>query len=363
MNFLETKRLSSKRLVHPKMPYLQERIKSNATAAINYYRGISEYTSNDHVIVRLCRKLLARFDIAELDKKDPYLLLLELNDFAESNSTLLGIGSNYKRGALQEVFYDRDYLFFKELHELPTFESWTDLSPMNVTSHPRTDISYKFPEPIDCELERGTATIEIDLYKLIMMMLGYYKKNADEQGKINYKLFLTRYVFPNMIPSHLDVAFFNRVRASLIGAPKAKQIKITGLTLPDIYSYIDSVAEDVTETIMEGRYTIIDILSNVPLIYNEYLYDKYMYRGEAPTSTGRMYVLLSRYMVLSFLLDAQENKKVASRLELNDMAKFMRTVVSFNSLSQLNILDPEEEVINAEVIVPLINHGFKLKLL
>lgn len=363
MNFLETKRLSSKRLVHPKMPYLQERIKDNAAAAINYYRGISKYTSNDHVIVRLCRKLLTRFDISELDKKDPYLLVLELNDFAESNSTLLGIGTNYKRGALQQTFYDRDYLYFKELTE-PTFtENWKALTPITVMSHPRTDISYKYPEPVDCEIERGMAAIEINLFDLVTMLSGYYEENKSEEGSINYKLFFSRYLFPNMIPSHLDVAFFNRTRASLIGAPKANQIKITGLTLPDIYSYIDSVVEDVSETMLKGRYTVIDVLSNVPLVYHTTLYDKYLYRGETPTTTGRLYTLLSRYMLMSFLLDFQEKTEKVSRLELTDMAKFMRSIVSFNSLSQLNILEPEEEEINAEVIVPLVNQGFKLKLL
>ena len=118
MNFLTTELLSSKRLVHPKMSYVQERIRTNAHGAIDYYRNISRYISNDHLIVRLCRILLTQFPINKQMVTDPYLLKQQLNEFAERNSTLLGIGTNYKRGSLQEVFYDRDYLYFKEIENI-----------------------------------------------------------------------------------------------------------------------------------------------------------------------------------------------------------------------------------------------------
>lgn len=361
MNFLETQRLSTRQLVHPKMAYTSQRIQTNVSKAKEYFQGISRYVSNDHVIMRLCRMLLTRFDISTLDRHDPYVLVMELNDFAESNSTLLGIGTDYKRGALQEVFYDRDYLFFKELESPIDVTDWTALEPIKVMTHPRTDVSYSYPLPIDCELERGIASMEIDLSALLMMLKGYYTQYDTE--KLDYALFLSRYVFPSMIPSHVDVSFFNRIRASVVSAPKAPQIKINGLTLPDIYSFIDTVTEDLAARFVKERFNINDLLKNIPLIYHDTAFDKYKYNGEAPTSTGRVYVLLSRYRLLSTLLDLIEEKPDSSKLELNDLAKFMRTVISFNSLKQLNILNSEEEILNAELIVPLINHGFKLKLL
>ena len=238
-----------------------------------------------------------------------------------------------------------------------------DYPAITVTSHSRTDISFKVPEPIDSQIEDGLATIEIDLFKLLLMLRGFYNQHVtDDSKRIDYTLFYTRYLLPNMIPSHLDVAWFNRVRAVLIGQPRAKEIKLTGLTLPTSYTYLDNVAEDIIDEFQRGSYSVADVLKSFPAIFKTSVYGMYKYNNEQPTSTGRAYVLLSRYRLLSFLLDITETNPSRSKLQLTEMGQFIRTCTSYRVLGSINILESEESELNAEVTVPLINLGYKLKL-
>lgn len=364
MNFLTQKNLSSKKILHPKMPYIRERVQDNIERTIEYYQSIFVYPVNNHLIVKLCRILLTQFSIDSLDEIDPYLLRNQLNDFAERNSTMLGIGTDYKNGQLQKVFYDRDYLFFEEIKHEPINEDWTKLDPFVVTSHPRTDISFKVPEPKDADVEDGLSTIKINLYKLLMMFKGYRElelSDEDPSSKYNYKYLLTKYAFPNMLYSHLEVAWFNRMWASFIEYPKAKEIKLVGLTLPTAYTYLDTVSEQTISYFVKGNYNLNDILNNTPALFKESLFDLYEMKDSKTTNTARAYYLLSRYRMLAYLIDLVEGNPPASKVWLMNLVKYLRSCVSYDVFSNINILLTEEDEINVEVIVPLINLGYGLK--
>jgi len=198
----------------PLYTYVKEQLGLELQKVVDYYHSRPTNVASQHILVRLLLNLNVSMD------RDNYDYVATVSDVGIASAGQLGITTAISQGRVHSPgwFYGKKTDEIIVLHDTGfdidmAYAQWRTLRSVTVLRHPFSDMSlqrctanYQTTEP------RGISVIAINLP---MLALQYKAWSANEALKptdrATLQQFISMYVITNMLYSHTDVAFFNRL--------------------------------------------------------------------------------------------------------------------------------------------------------
>lgn len=326
-----------KRITVPKVAYMKDRITSSIEKAIHFYNFNPRAVSSNHLLV----KLIQSINVPIALPVEQYTW--EVSEIAPAVAKVFGIGSyvypaNVNR---RPTFYGPGC---QELIQLRTglFEigqDWRDVVPMQVKVHPRNDLSVALLLGSSTDESEGLAIIDLDLEALMYMYRGWQLSTALEiEESLNLSQFVATYVLPTMLKSHIDVAWFNRAMSPIMGRELMDTIPVSGLALPNLVMYGDSVTSELLNSFSKSNYRLIEMLSTFPLLNVDTLYDHTRIAFAPPTKSINAYeLLLQKHYIVPLLKLEKISPGIANVSVINEMRRLLRRALTEKWLSSSGV--------------------------
>lgn len=207
-------------------------------------------------------------------------------------------------------------------------KNWTEVEAVKVLRHPYTTTQMPVPFADHAGLESGLTVIAVDLPKLAMMYRGYYLSRTEETGIDPASVFLPRYVWPNLMPSYLEHAWFNRVmRQMLLKSQKdlshhpAYRLPFP---LPKYSHHLGSALDELEASYAAlGSVEIKHVLANIPCMTSEQDAFTYLKLPDVVPTTQIAWAMdIARLHFVRYALDIQPHSEVKPYMtELTDVAR------------------------------------------
>jgi hypothetical protein len=329
------------------MNYIQDRLTNNLTKVVNFYRLKMRPVASNHPLVRFLESLNVPLSIPKERWVD------HANQQATSIGRLVGFGSAispvrllpgvfYGKGVQELVYVDTSKNYFSLLKELQqnNITTWRDIQSVNVLSHPNSDLSFHLVNNKAIPSSLGYATIVIDVAALIVQF-QYWRKTQLTKTAGNAQSiaqFVGMYVIPNMLYSHIDVAWLNRLNYHLLGIAATPHRRLAAIALPSTMQYVDSTLDQIADAIQRKQFNFEHLWHTLPLPSKKdsYFKDRFRIGNWAPTrfTLGFKLATTLPWLELMFAIDAvystNLNRKyyveLALVLDQVDSAKVLDTI-------------------------------------
>jgi hypothetical protein len=192
--------------------YIKRIYQSKLVEVREYYSTRTNYLKNDHILVRLLTTGLGslhtdyRTFVSTAIERSGYLIR-----FFEFTGAVgygrLRHGSFYGDGSHEIIIGDdEDFDVDRAVRD------WKLLTPIRVLTHPVSDFNLVLPNGKNNHGIDGLTVIYINIPMLMLQYRMFIEEQRNrEDGIISPKLFGYQYVLPNMMASHLDHVFVNRI--------------------------------------------------------------------------------------------------------------------------------------------------------
>lgn len=220
---------------------INSRLTNNLTTIVSFYRERNKPIKSTSRLLKLANIIT------------PYSILTDyssIGDGIESAyaATLHTIGIGTKYYPIQLLTTNGLYAegnveaWYAESAPFDTTQAWQDYAPIEVMAHPRTDLGYSLTEDT---LEKGLVVIRINLAGLHWQIRQFRRHNATlpKEQRVSLAVFFGNYVIPNMIKSHITVAYLNRVLYRLTGRIPAETNNRFKIAIPSTLFQIDDAIE------------------------------------------------------------------------------------------------------------------------
>ena len=341
--FFNNSNIVARALPYPKIwNYAKLGLQRNLQKVQSYYKDANFSVKSNHPLVRLLNTLGVNME-HDLER---YYDIVNAKTFRYSLQ--LKFTSPVYSGALQDgIFYGprvKEIIILDDSFKNPyTIQAdWKNYQSVKVLDHPRSDLDLLPLNGKDTGTEDGTATIVINVSALAVQ----FREFILEQ-KINYDqgaspetvaMFVHRYVLPNMLPTHLDCAIFNRLVNRLIGKPQGSATKDHPFYLLDYSKYIDQVWAVLCAKISNTSYDFWTILRSVPLVTSPNAQQFMKLPDLAPTRQIKWAEFITRLKCIEFLIHGStDDGRKASRKDLNYLTN---AIIKYNSDGSLRHLLP-----------------------
>src|ERR1035437_2887435 len=292
---------------YPEWDYIRNGLMANLTIIQEYYHGRVFSVKSNHFLARLINTINV-----------PHSLELEryyenVDDKFDKLSMQMKMTSPIYRGQLfKGIFYgtDNDEILINDGTSYdPSWihKNWKYVSPVKVLMHPRSDLALLLPNGKDTGSESGMAVLSINIPMLAVMFRAFcidQDYNGDDEmttSPLTVANFIAKYVLPNMLYTHIDLAIFNRInnyhRGAPLGETKYKHPFITIDYTSKVDKMIPRILHDINQKSVDYKMT----MKNIPVIVKDNLEKTMMLPDLAPTRQVLWAELVSRIDTIDFL--------------------------------------------------------------
>lgn len=265
-------------LRYTKWDYIRAGLLRNLDITQKFYHSRIYSVKSNHFLARLINTINISHNL-ELER---FYDIVDQKSGIISNA--MRITSSFQKGALfNGIFYGAGCpeILITDLESFNPFEvhkNWKTVSAVKVIKHPRSDLSLMLPNGKNTGSETGLAVISIN----IPMLAVQYRAFVQDQIKMNSSQnigfqtvghFIHRFVLPNMLPSHLDLAIFNRVNNLLNAAPMGESTRAHSFVLVDYSTLVTEVQEELIKNIKGKNLEYKAIMATIPAIVNNNMID------------------------------------------------------------------------------------------
>lgn len=329
----------------PNWPYLREGLKRNMNTVLRYYRRNPTAVKAQHFLVRLLQS------IAVPQSLSPERYYANVDARALNISMALKMTSSIFRGEVHKgVFYGPDssevlIATDESFDPVAATKNWQNLSPVTVLRHPRSDLSLDLPDGQDTGSESGLAVITINVSLLAIQYRAFRQDQirvteGTDDAQLTAMQFIRMYVLPNMLPSHLDIALFNRIANMQQGFPLGESYGRHPFLLIDYAERVEITQENVLTSLKLKSQDFVGTLKTIPAVYKDDMFGVFTPPDIAPTRQVVWALVLAQLPVAMFLYRASEKFTHAKdRVELNLM---QRAIMAYRSDSMLKQALPYE---------------------
>ena len=324
--FQESPQINKGSVILPEFIYVRGFYLRQLAVLKAYYHEQVRNVPNEHILIKLLFGLNVSF------RRDYQNYVDIAGDLAVGLSSQLRMTSSLNHGfafekgpfygsGVTEILIATDSEFDVE----DAVVNWRDLEPITVLRHPFTDLSLGRPDgQYEASDETGIAVIAINVAMLALQYRRWVEeeKYASEDTKQTMHQFVSRYPLTNMVASHLDVAVFNRLAATLNEEPTQPFKRVHPFYIPDYTDKVDRVLEKLLD-IQRSRRTAFDhMLAAIPLITADTMLDAMRLPQVVPTRQIKWALIVARIPLIKFLVklnnDTQNptNKMYLSKLRL-----------------------------------------------
>jgi len=327
-------------------PYVRDGLRRNLEVILRYHRRNPQAVQGSHFLVRL----LYAITVPHALNLERYFENVDAGTF--NTASALKLTSPVSRGVLHKgIFYGEgckeillahnDYFDIYEADK-----DWRNLQPVKVLKHPRSDLMMNLPDGKNTGSETGMAVIAINIPMLAIMyraFCNYEAATANESAQLSVYHFLRMYVLPNMLPSHLDVALFNRIDNMQKGAPLGESKLKHSFALVDYTKRVTEVHTEVLTYIHKKRQDFLGVLKTIPAAIKPTMAEV-MEMPDVPATRQVVWALLvARLQTTAFLFRAgRERVNTLNQLEINAVR---RAITSYRADNLLSSVLPIEDYI------------------
>lgn len=312
-----------------KMTYLRQRVDENYQKYVTERAALPGRVDSSHLLFKILNSITVRFDGDMIKYMD------RVAAAATQLVPTLKLTSSYSKGTLftESLFYDGcpEIIIAAQNPHFKMMDLWTnwrDLEPVWVVNHPISDLTIFEPAVMNsAKIESSDlAVICIDI-PLLFAKYRMFKSTFPEK---NMEVFVTGYVLPQMMKSHLNVALFNKCMAYLdIRNPCG--VKSNLPFAQNIANLVgDEVAEEVLQKLVGKAMTGNQILSTIPSFYGDNYLNTVRIGGMSPTAQ------------VLWALTSHKVDRVAVVLELGKQAGFDR-MLDIITVIKRNIVNNQED--------------------
>lgn len=321
---------SLNRVVPVQWNYIQKGMRNNLYKVQQYYKVYNPTLRSNHFLVRLLQSLAVPMSLS-LDR-----YYENVDSIALGHSMVMRMHSSiYDGEVFRGVFYGNqtpeiliandDIFDFIDVHE-----NWRNVSAVNVIQHGKTDLGIHLPNGESYSDETGVTVISINIAMLAVQyrafVLEQATKNSDSHKTIMQ--FIAGYVLTNMLPSQLEISFFNRLyqRAYGLESYTALPYRKHSFGLTSFDTQVDYVLDKVLDTLSKSRKEFTAILANCPAFLASDMHRVLRMPDIAPTSQIDYILVLSRLKAVDFLIRTCSGApETSNQSHLNQMSHALRT--------------------------------------
>lgn len=287
-----------------------------------HYRRAVHVVPNEHIIVQLLRH--AGVAYAGNDELYYNSVSAQVNRIA----TALKINTSVHANGAQprSSFYGSNVNEFIVAVTPPFVKGidydryWPSAQPIRVRYHPYSDLSFNLPD--NEGVAPGYAVIEVNIP---LLMLQFLKWKAWTETRYEHKPSVQQFVFQfplvNMLSSHADVCWMNRLVNKQALQPNRTDRKRFGLALNDISGLVDKDQEIILERMLKMTLSAVEVGQVTPMAIGSTLWDFALPPAIDYTRQNAVYHLLGCMPWLSFMAkvsfqtNSQDNRPLAYLVE------------------------------------------------
>lgn len=325
----------------PRWPAIRDGLRRNLHTAIQFYRTNPMATRSDHFLVRLLQSIpIPKSQIAER-------YVDNVSAMSEDLSMALKMTSSRYKGQVftPGVFYGPAVaeLLISNPDRFDPYEAeakWRDLVSVKVLRHPVNNLTLQIPDGRERNSEEGLAVIAINIPLLALQYRCFvleerarFEEYAESPKSIMQ--FLHQYVLPNMLPSHLDYAIFNRMECLTRNLPLGEALTKTSFFLPNFTPRVDAVLEDIAVSLKATTRSWHGMLCTVPAVSKASLESALELPKIARTRQVEWALAVSRVPVLNWLMSMSiVAPRTRNGTEANRILRRLRAYESDSVLNQ-----------------------------
>lgn len=307
--------------------YVKRYTLANIEQARTYYQNAAVAAKSSNILVNILYSLgistrldLDKYYYAAMDRTVPLSMSLRMTSAASrgQRTNSFFYGSN-----VDEILIASD----EEFDYNDAYANWRDIEAVRVLTHPLTtmELPTPFAEPFNAEF--GIAVIEINIPKLAVQYLAFQESQKGQADIFGPQIFVTRHVWPNMLKSHFDQAWFNRIYAlSQIKTPIKENIyQRPPFTMMDVSGQLESAQAAVLNNLKTlSRPSFENIFKTIPAFGSDNLYASLILPNIFPTVQVTWALDLARLKHVHFLLGVAGDEGIRrSKEDLNQVVRSM----------------------------------------
>lgn len=331
--------------------YVKRHTLENIQKVQNYYHNSSVFINSDHVLIDILYGLGVSMNLPI----DDYYR--EVRNKCLNLAMSLGLTSSVYKGRVQRsAFYGDNCVEVIIASDEPfdyrtDYAEWRQVCAVKPLLHPFTALDMPPPFSHHPHSEYGVAVICINIPMLAVQYRAFVENELKSEDQAGAASFIARYVWPNMLPDHLEQAWFNRLYAKqtrqAIRTHAAKRLPFALLELEKQFMACEQYVLSALDTL--NRPTFETQLKTIPSLINENMYQSLILPDVVPTNQVTWALDLARLKHLVFLLRCgKEDSYQTSREWVVQAVRSLQRNYVDSLLQQL--LPPEAYLLESNLI-------------
>lgn len=336
--------------------YIRRTYQERLTQLRQYYSERTMYLRNDHILVRLLTHGLgslhtdySAFVYSHSDRTDSMIRHFQFTGAASYGKIWNG---EFYGERSWEIIVGDDAYFDMEM----AIRDWQSLTPVRVLTHPISDLGLALPNGKTNHVSEGLSVIYINIPMLFLQYRRFIEEQLNQpetdgsERIVSPKLFLYRYVLPNMMSSHVDHVFVNRLLNLFSEQPMTTQIGRSPFFQADsglqegsgILGMIDNAQEEILRKITTTNMEFDQALKNIFTVSVDNALDLLIMPDLALTRQVWWSFLLARLKHTKFLLLAEKSANSGKNRIYHN-----RAIIDLSRLLDSHVL---EKTLSAEIL-------------
>ena len=293
-------------LVAPQWPYIKSGLARNLLKIMNYYKSARIGVRGGHPLLRY----LIGLAVPKALPLDRYYSNVDsiCMEFSISHGFTSSLSAgrihqgNFYGPNIPEIILATNESFDPEY----VTQNWEDVTSVKVLLHPKTDLNIQYLVGKDYSDEYGLCVIHVNVAMLAVQYRAFVYAQArktDPVTRESINRFLGGYVIPNMMPSHLDWAIFNRLIHQHYDQPFGHPRIQHAVALADYARHVDDVNAKTLKNMRQTPARFDNLLNAVPLVTNDHLSNLLLMPDVMPTRQVSWALIATRLRALGFLID------------------------------------------------------------
>lgn len=264
-----TPRVPGSTLRNPMWNYVRDRMGQNLAVLQDYYNNHDHRVDSGHFLT----KIINFFSVGSYHDLSDFYQMVSIDALRIAHSlqmtSSLAFGKIFPGvffgPGIQEILIATDTPF----NYRHAYANWKSLRPINVVSHPFSDLTCPVPIGNNYTKIRDVAVIEVNIPMLMIQYKAFrdYERNVSTPGSERSIVnFLASYALPGMIYSYADHSVFNRLVNLINDRPNIPVSFNHPMSLVSIDNHMDVLQREIARAISERKYLIAEMLSTVQLI-------------------------------------------------------------------------------------------------
>lgn len=250
----------------PSFAYAKTQVIKDIDRFVEYYHSQPRYVNNSHILSRLLINLNVNLTRSnqEIVQRVSDIMIQSANPLGISTASNYGRvhspGQFYNKGT-EEIIFVHDTAFDIDL----CYANWRHLQPVHVITHPFSDLSMQRLNGNYESDENGLVVIGINLPLLALQYKAWLVENQGRKSRQRVHHFIAMYVISNMIYTHMDLAYLNRLRKRYLREDVGLFIRKHPFFINNSSQLIDVCIGQVISSFGKRECTWEDIVWNIEL--------------------------------------------------------------------------------------------------